>query len=180
MVLLFLQKQTSNYTIKTSSETVIKELQKLNRLETSSFTIEKVIEAGKNGNQFQQILFDDKILLIAHGKVIAGIDLAKLSQDDVTVSGTQLTVRLPAPEILVTTIDNKETRVYDRRQGLLTKGDTNLESEARKAAESTIRQAACTGGILKEASNNAISQLTSLFKTLGFTEVIVTTKDGKC
>lgn len=180
IVLLFLQSRSSNYVIRTSSQTVIKEMQKLNRLETASFTIEKVIEAGTTGNQFQQVLFGDRVLLIAHGKVIAGIDLSKLSENDVVVSGTTLKLTLPAPEILFTTIDNKETRVYDRRQGLLTKGDTNLESEARRAAESTIRDAACTGGILKEASTNATSQLTALFKTMQFSEVVITSTPGSC
>ena len=45
------------FSFNTSSKTVIKELRELNRLETASFTIEKVIDAGTNGNRFQEILF---------------------------------------------------------------------------------------------------------------------------
>lgn len=164
----------------TSSKTVIKELRELNRLETASFTIEKVIDAGTTGNRFQEILFGDRILLIAHGEVIAGFDLSKLKDEDVIVDKTTLRLILPRPEILVTRLDNEETRVYDRRQGLLTKGNNELESEARIAAEESIKEAACTGKILDEASKNARNQLTALFKTLGFTTVIVEVPSATC
>lgn len=181
MVVLFLiNKNSSGYSIRASSQTVIKQLQSLNRLETASYTIEKVIDARTNGNAFQEVLFGDQILLIAYGKVIAGFDLSKLEANDVKVEDTTLRLTLPSPEILVATLDNNQTRVYDRRQGLLTKGDTNLESEARKSAESTIRDAACTGGILKEAEKNAVSQLTTLFKSFGFTDVLISARPGKC
>lgn len=164
----------------TSSKTVIKELRELNRLETAAFTIEKVIDAGTTGNRFQEILFGDRILLIAHGEVIAGFDLSKLKDEDVQVEETTLRLTLPQPEILLTRLDNEETRVYDRRQGLLTKGNDELESEARLAAEEAIREAACTGKILDEASKNARSQLTTLFKALGFTTVIIEVPSATC
>jgi hypothetical protein len=168
------------YTFNVSKQTVIKELKSLNRLETAQFTIEKVIDAGTSGNRFQQILFGDRILLIAHGEVIAGVDLSSLQEDDIEVQGSELRLKLPPSQILVSRLDNEETRVYDRRQGLLSRGDTNLESEARSAAEETIRNAACTGGILAEASKNSRTQLTTLFKALGFTTVIIDAPVGSC
>ncbi len=172
--------QDKPYTFNASSQTVIKELRKLNRLETASFTIEKVIDAGTSGNRFQEILFGDRLLLIAHGEVIAGFDLSGLNEDAVTVTDQSLTLRLPPPLILVTDLDNTQTRVYDRRQGILTKGDKDLEAAARNEAEKIITQAACDGNILNEASTNARSQLTTLFKTLGFTTVTVDIASGTC
>src|SRR5438128_2015826 len=83
----FRQALENKYTFTTNSQTVIKELRSLSRLETASFTIEKVIDAGTNGNQFQQILFGDRILLIAHGDVVAGFDLSTLTQKDISVEG---------------------------------------------------------------------------------------------
>lgn len=176
----FWQRIEDRYTFTTSSRTVIKELRSLNRLETASFTIEKVIDAGTNGNQFQQFLFGDRILLIAHGEVIAGFDLSKLSDDDIQVNGKVLRLTLPAPQILSARLDSEETRVYDRRQGVLSKGDKDLESEARSRAEMIIRQAACQGKILNEATKNAQMQLTALFKTLGFETVILDIPQGGC
>jgi hypothetical protein len=168
------------YVFTTNSRTVIKQLQSLSRLETAQYTIEKVIDAGKSGNQFQQLLFGDKILLIAQGEVIAGFDFAKLTENDIVIEGTTLRLELPGPQILVTKLNNDQTRVYDRRLGLLSKGDKDLESKAREKAEALITQGACDGHILDTASTNARAQLTTLFKSLGFTTVIITIPQATC
>lgn len=168
------------YTFNLSSQTVIKQIESLNRLETASYTIEKVIDAGTTGNKFAQFLYGDRILLIAHGQVIAGFDMTKLDKDAIEITGTDVQLTLPAPEILVNTLDNNQTRVYDRNQGLLTKGDNNLESEARKEAQSVIRDAACKGGILDEAAKNGRNQMTALLKSLGFETVTVNIPSGNC
>ncbi|MEN9604706.1 MAG: hypothetical protein RJB39_391 [Candidatus Parcubacteria bacterium] len=159
---------------------VITEIEALSKLETASFTIEKIIEAGVQGNAFQNILYGDKILLIAHANVVAGFDLAKLNKELVKVKGTKLEITLPAPEILYSRLDNDQTRVYDRKLGLLTKGDAALESQARAAAEQSIRKAACDGGILPIAAENGRKQFQTMFASAGFTEVIVLTPVGEC
>jgi hypothetical protein len=177
---LFQKSGDEQYAFNASSRTVIKELRELNRLETAAFTIEKVIDAGTNGNRFQEILFGDRILLIAHGNVIAGFDLSQLKENDVTVDGRTLRLTLPPPQILTASLDSQETRVYDRQQGYLTRGDKDLEARARAEAEKIIRQAACEGKILSEAEKNGRNQLTTLFKALGFETVILTIPQGKC
>jgi hypothetical protein len=183
IVLLFIaytNRPQNKYTVNLSSQTVIKQMETLNRIETSQFTIEKVIDVGTSGNKFSQFLYGDRILLIAHGQVIGGFDLSKVKRDDVEIEGTTLRLQLPAPEILVTRLDSEQTRVYDRDQGLLTKGDRDLESEARQEAEAVIKDAACKGGILQEASKNARNQMTSQFKSLGFTTVVIEIPEGSC
>jgi hypothetical protein len=159
---------------------VVKEMKDLDRLETAQFTIEKIIEAGTNGNEFKQFLFGDKILLIAHGDVIAGFDLSQVKADNIQIDGSTLKVDLPAPQILVVDLDNDQTRVYDRKQGVLTKGNKDLEAEARLAAEQEIQKAACSAHILDQATTNGRKQLTTLFKGLGYTTVILNIPNGSC
>lgn len=167
-------------TINTSRAAVIKEMRSLSRLETASFTIEKVIDAGSTGgNIFQQFLFGDKILLIAHGQVIAGFDLSQISDADVKVSGTSVTLKLPPPQILVATLDNTQTKVYDRRRGLLNSNE-DLESKVRSAAEVSIKQAACDANILSQASDSARKQLTTLLSALGFETITIEIPQGSC
>lgn len=149
-------------------------------METAQFTIEKVIDAGTNGNVFQQFLFGDKLLLIAQGEVIAGFDFSKVTENDIAIENGTVRLALPQPEILITTLNNDQTRVYDRRTGLLSKGDKDLESKAREQATNLIRQAACQGNILDTASTNARNQLTALLKSLGFTTVIITIPPATC
>ncbi|HEX7018292.1 MAG TPA: DUF4230 domain-containing protein [Patescibacteria group bacterium] len=166
--------------VRTDQAAVITEMRNLNRLETSIFTIEKIIEAGTQGNAFGELLFGDRLLLIAHGNVIAGVDLSQLAEDDITVAGNKVTVSLPDTEIFVSDLDETQTRVYDRRQGLLTKGEKDLEGEARQIAESEIRQAACEAGILQKAAENARTQLTAFLQALDFEEVTVDVEAGSC
>lgn len=166
--------------VNTSGTAVIKEIQKLQRLETSAYTIEKIIDAGTTGTKFQQFLYGDKILLIANGQVVAGFDFSKVGDKDITVDGAKITANLPAPMILFTRLDNSKTRVYDRSTGILSKGERDLESEARAQAEISIRQAACDGGILDAAEENGRKQMTALFASLGFQDITVNIPKGQC
>jgi hypothetical protein len=112
------------------------------------------------------------LIFVAHGEVIAGIDLNKLDPEDLEVKGGVLYVTLPETEIFVTAIDNEQSYVYDRDTGLLTHGEVNLETEARRAAEREIEESALEDGILDLAEQNAISFLDRLFRDLGYPEVI--------
>lgn len=144
-------------TIRLNAAAVIRRIQELNRLETTSYTVEKVIETGIEGNAFENFFFGDRLLLIAHGRVIAGIDLARLTEDDVTLSvdGTTMTVQLPPAEIFDVTLDNDKTRVYDRQQGWLASANKDLETQARMAAEEEIFRAACEDGIMQRAHDDS-------------------------
>lgn len=162
-------------TLNLTAAAVVQRVQQLNRLETTSYTVEKVIEAGIQGNTFEDILFGDRLLLIAHGTVEAGLDLRNLTEDDIIVSadGSAVTVRLPPVEIFSASLDNSRTRVYDRQQGLLAPSNRDLETQARQAAEDEILRGACEGGVLENAqadSERAIEQLLSL---LEFDQVVV-------
>ncbi len=163
-----------------SRDSVVREVQKLGSLETASFSIEKIVEAGQQGNMFQDILYGDRILLIASGKVVAGVDLYTIDKNDVQVNDKELIINLSAPKILSSTLDNSKTRVYDRTQGYLSKGNKDLETEARQAAEKSITQAACEAGILEEARTNAIERIKQLFEFVGFTKVTVNIPSGDC
>ncbi len=166
--------------INLSSDSVVKEIQKLGSLETASFSIEKIVEAGQQGNLFQDLLYGDKILLIASGKVIAGVDLYTISKQDIKIKNNEITISLPAPKILSSTLDNSKTRVYDRTQGFLSRGNKDLETKARQAAENSITQAACDAGILEEARINAIERIKQLFEFAGFSKVEVNIGIGSC
>lgn len=177
---LFNAWQVPQSRISLDQTSVVTEIRSLSKLETTSFTMEKIIEGGVQGNVFQNILYGDKILLIAHAEIIAGFDMSKLQADNVRVSGTSVELQLPAPEILVSRLDNEKTRVYDRKLGIFTKGDPQLESEARLAAETSIRQAACDAGILLAAQQNGERQMRALLGLAGFENVSVSFEKGEC
>ena len=151
--------------------TIVHDVRSLARLETVQYTIEKVVTAEQGQNVFAP-LFGDKLLFVAHGVVIAGVDLRKLGPDDLRVEDGVLYVTLPPAEIFIATLDNDKSYVYDRDTGLLTKGDVNLETTARRAAEQAIEEAAIEDGILDTARQNAENYLERLFRSLGYPDVI--------
>lgn len=157
-------------TIIADQQTVVLQVQSLSRLETAAYTVEKVITA-ESGEGPLGFLFRDKLLLIAQGQVIAGVDLGRMSADDVRIAGDTVYVTLPAAEIFVATLDNDETYVYDRQTAVLGQ-QVDLETLARQQAEEEILNAALEDGILDLAQKNAESAVGSLIRALGFTDVI--------
>ena len=113
----------------------------------------------------------DRLLLVVHGEVIAGVDLGKLQTKDVSVNGEHASVRMPTAEIFVTRLDNAKTRVYSRDTGIFSTPDPNLEGEVRAAAEQQLQSAALQDGILALADKNARQTLTGLLTGLGFKSV---------
>jgi len=151
--------------------TIIQGVRSLARLETIQYSVEKVITAETNQGPFG-FLFGDRLILVAHGIVIAGVDLEKLTPENMQLRNGALYVRLPDSEIFLTTLDNDKSYVYNRDTGLLTHGNINLESDARRAAEDEIEKAALEDGILEQAQRNAENYLYRLLRDLGYPEVI--------
>jgi hypothetical protein len=156
-----------------SSPAVVEKIRQLSRLETVVYSLDKIVEGERQSAYMPDFLVGDKLLLVAHGEVIAGVDLGQLKTGDVSVKGDAVQVRLPAPQVLTTRIDNGRTRVYSRTTGLLVNADLNLESQVRQAAEQQITQAALSDGILDIARQNARTSVTALLYGLGFHTVDV-------
>ena len=151
--------------------TIVHEIRSLAKLETIKFSLEKIITAETHQGVFDWLI-GDRLIFVAHGEVIAGIDLNKLDPENLEVSGGVLYVTLPEAEIFVTALDNEQSYVYDRDTGLFTHGEVHLETEARRAAEREIEKSALEDGILDLAEQNAISFLDRLFRDLGYPAVI--------
>ena len=144
--------RTGGMRINVDQPTVVRQIQQLQKLETVSYTM-------------------DRILLVVHGEVVAGVNLANIKGTDVSVQGHNISLRLPPAEVFSTRIDNAKSRVYSRDTGLFSSPDPNLESEVREEAERQLQQSAVVGGILKSADQNARNTVTGMLTGLGFTQV---------
>ncbi len=156
--------------------TYINEIRALARLETIQYSVEKVITAEQGQGTFG-FLFGDKLLFVAHGVVIAGIDMEKIGPEDMRFENGVLYVVLPPAEVFIATLDNEKSYVYDRETGLLTNGVQDLETLARQTAEQEILNAALEDGILEQAERNAELYLLRFFNSLGFDNVILAFDD---
>jgi hypothetical protein len=151
--------------------TYIYDIRALARLETIQYSVEKVITAEQNQGTFD-FLFGDRMLFVAHGTVIAGIDMEKIQPGDMQLADGILNVRLPPAEVFIATIDNQKSYVYTRETGILSKQAVDLETLARQAAEQEIMKAAIEDGMLQQAQTNAETYLLKFFNALGYKTVI--------
>lgn len=151
--------------------TIISDVHALARLETIQYTVEKVITA-EQGQGDLAFLFQDKLIFVAHGLVIAGIDMEKLQPEDMKLVNGVLNVRLPPAEIFITSLDNQKSYVYNRDTGLLTDPSKDLETQARQSAEEEIKKAALEDGILTIAQQNAENYLSKFFSALGYPNAV--------
>ncbi|HEU4323946.1 MAG TPA: DUF4230 domain-containing protein [Roseiflexaceae bacterium] len=164
----------------------ILQIRNLNRLETQSFSAERVIEAAVARGNVLDAFLGERLLLIARGDVVAGVDLSKLRDSDVTISadGTRITLRLPPSEIFLARLDNANTRVYDKQTGIGTRllGSENqdLETQARQSAEGEILKAACESQITQRAADEARQSMEQFLGLLDFESVTVVATAGPC
>ena len=154
-------------TIDVSQPTVVDRIQRLQRLETVVYTMDKIVTGAKE-NVLPDFLTGDRLLMMVHGEVVAGVDLSELKANDVRVEGRQVHVHLPAPQVFMTRLDSAKTRVYSRQTGLLVPTDPNLETQVRQEAERQLLEAAMADGILRNAQVNAGATIRSLLQGLGF------------
>ena len=151
---------------KYNSATVIQQVQTLSQLVTVQYVLEKVVVL-----EDVKWFGENRVLLVAHGTVKAGVDLKRLKPADVQVAGKKICIRLPPAQITDAYLDDKQTRVIERTTGLLRLFDKDLEQTARQNAVDDIRRAARIAGIQKDADERAQMQLKILLTQMGFESV---------
>ena len=74
-------------------------------------------------------------------------------------------------------LDNERTYVHTRKTDVLAERKESLETQARQAAEKTLRSAAEEAGILHRADESVARTVRSLVRSLGFQNVNVGFRD---
>lgn len=167
-----------------SGDAIVQQIRQVSRLETTIYSVERVIEVRQSDEFWPDWLRGDRLLLIASGKVVAGVDLGQLDAAAVTVSedGEHVTVELPPVQIfnMGSILDNSKTRVYDRQQGLFASPNADLETQARQAAEEEILVGACEAGIMEQATEDAQRALEKLLALYEFTVTVQAAPVPEC
>jgi hypothetical protein len=122
---------------------------------------------------WDRVLGTDKLLLVSEGEVVAGFDMAKVGQRDVSASGDRITLILPEPEVLYSRLDNERTYVYEHKTGVFRRPDKDIETEARYIAEQAMVEHALEGGILHQAEGNGRLLIAAFLRSLGFTDITI-------
>jgi len=149
---------------------LLRQVQTLSQLVTVKYVLEKVvILEDPPQNPVRRLLPDDtRVILVAHGIVKAGVDLGRLKNGDLKLSGKTIEITLPHAQITDAYLDESQTKVIERNTSFLRDFNKDLEQNARQTAVDDIRRAAKNSGILKDADERARAQLKLLFEELGF------------
>jgi len=149
-----------------NTATVVQQVQTLSDLVTVKYVMEKVVILDD-----MKWYGESRVLLLAHGIVKAGIDLKRITADDVTISGKNISIKLPPPQVTDAYLDDKQSQVIDHTTGMLRLFDKDLEQTARANAVDDIQRAARNAGILDDADQRARLELKLFLLQAGFEQV---------
>ncbi len=156
----------------TTGPVVVEGVRGLDQLATVRWTESVPVTRQSGGDVLDRLFSGEEVLVIATGEVEAGVDLSEIGKDDVRVEGDTVTMHLPEPEILSSSLDEEKTRVYDRDfSPLNVRPDDELVEEARLRAIEKVEEIARENGILETAEANAENSIRAFVTTLGFEEV---------
>ncbi len=156
------------------SNTLLLATRDLARLETSELHVEKVIDLTDTQSRLYGLVEGtDNVLLVAVGDVTLGVDMAKIADGDVFLDDKTHAahMKLPAPEVFSSRLDEKATYVYSRQTSLLAKRNEQLESRARQEAQDAVKKQADTQEAKDRAKKQAEKVLRELATSLGASSV---------
>jgi len=147
---------------------VIEQLKPLSRLQTEEYFLSTVVDVSQPRGAAG--VLTEKLVLIACGRVTAGVDLSKITEDDVRTEGAKVIINMPPAELFDATLDDETgcTRVYDRDVPVLMAATEALEEQARREALSSFRQTALDNGILERATLRAQEEIARLLLLTGY------------
>src|ERR1700733_13439735 len=85
-----------------NTETVVEQIQTLSDLVTVKYVVEKVVVLDD-----VKWYGENRVLMVAHGVIKAGIDLKKLKPGDIVVSGKKISIHLPPAQITDAYLDDQ-------------------------------------------------------------------------
>lgn len=152
---------------------ILIEREELGKMVTIQYKLETVsIVEEKDASWIVRLFGDNKVVLVATGEVMAGVDMASLADKDVVVNRTTVRIVMPAAEILSVHLIPGESWVYDRKFNIL-KPNWQLELQAQEQAERSLRGWSIKNGILEQAEEVFATRIEAFLRRLGFTDVTI-------
>jgi hypothetical protein len=170
-------------TVDRTQPAVLQSLEDIGEYRAASANYELLVDLEQD-TDLPAVILGERTLFVAVGSVDAGVDLAALGPDAVTVSegGAGVSVVLPAGEVYDAELDLRRSYTFERDEGLLNRignvfsGDAgDYQQEVMVAAEQRLDEAArANGDLASRAEENTAAMLESLLRSLGFERVEIT------
>jgi hypothetical protein len=139
--------------------------------------VSTVVQVERKRPGVGSILGTDKVLLMATGRILIGVDLTQIDKADVQIQGATLKVTLPHATIMSVELLPAECRIYDAEKSWLFSQYEGLEVEALdKARKQLEEETRANKGILQLGELVARLQLSEFLHQVGYEEVEITFK----
>lgn len=153
--------------IEVSHAAVVRNVEQIGNLEVVKYNVRDVIQYQK----IRQWLPNARTALMIAGEVSVGVDLSKVSGEDIRVEGDTVYLLLPQPNILHVKIDHSASRIYNMDFGLWE--SEKIADEAYREAERYLEEEAVKLNYRQEAQKNANTLLTPILEAMGFKHVVI-------
>jgi hypothetical protein len=151
--------------IKADQIVILKEIQKISRLETATNSYKEIFQSNRDDVRLFG-WFGEWLTLVANGKVVAGIDLSKIKESDITIVGDTINIALPKSEIFYSILDEDNTYIQSHTSAVFCKRSLDMETKVRQEAVSFFKERAIADNILEDAYTNATDSIRALVISL--------------
>lgn len=161
MAVLFVQQQgwlpwlqQPNYRI--NATVVLERIQDMSMLTTTRFNYSSLVTSEREMPALLGALYGEKQVMVAVGYVVAGVEMGKITEADISWDDGVLSIKLPAPTLQDCFLDEQASYIVSRDTGVFSRSAPTLDTEARRFAIQQFRSAALEGGILEKAQEQSV------------------------
>lgn len=155
---------------------VVGKIHKASKLATTEFTIDKIVHGTKTKKLGWVIKLSEARFLIRSKVIVkAGVNLQKLTKEDIDIDGQSISINLPPIEVLNFSyppdsmyIDNQVTR-----NAFLNKISVVDQEEFLRRAELDVRANLQYMGIVETTQQRTRTMLTALLSSLNYDEIYI-------
>jgi hypothetical protein len=166
----------SGSTFQQEQGSFVEQIKDMNSLATAQAFTKAVIEQEDNKIFGKEISADipgtkRNLLLVVPGSVLAGVDLKKVTENDISIDeeGKEMTIELPRAEILQSpSIDMENIKAFSVEGIFRSEVDWEEGYAFAEVAKDLIQQEAVEQGLLQTAEKNAEKSLKEFFQHLGY------------
>lgn len=147
-------------------------LQQMSNLATAQYVVTKIIKA--NDNQTWYKIGDRKILMSCKATLTAGIDLSKITPENVHITDKDIDLQLPHAKLLSLNINPEDVQKQYESEELLRDPFTGEERNALAIqAETQIKNSVNDLGIIATGEENATLFITNFLTRLGYKKITI-------
>lgn|GEM_PF-1995744 len=122
---------------------------------------------------FRDKLLGEELVMDVGVRVVAGVNLKHLREEDVIVHDKSVEITLPPTKVLMVYVDESLTRVISHTSGWFSAKDIRLLDSARREAMDALVNAAIEKDLLDKAGQQAAAAIAGIARGLGFEDIHV-------